>query len=459
MKCAPRILPLILLASVIGCVRYHAKPLTQQSVNQALEPPQLEELQVNARSLSHPILKPLEINLADGLSPEEAGVIAVLANPALRAERDRRNLAEAQLIQAKLLPNPVLSSSLDLPTGGATDGAVNAYGVGIAWDIRDLISHSARVKASKAERAEVDLSVAWSEWQVAEGAKMIVYRLLALQKKIFLATEIDGRLQEILDLARRALAGGINTQVDMVAAETAAAESRAALSDLKKQEREERQRLNQLMGFPPQTEIPLQQDVELPAQWNPPTLEQIMTGLEERRLDLVALKKGYDSSEQSLRAAVLEQFPRINIGLNRARDTGNVITTGFAISIDLPIFDRNQGAIAIEKATRQALYDEYTSRVFQARSDIAMLVANIGSVNEQIVTAQGAEDALARLEQAYHAAIGKSLGDIVNYYTIWNNLSKERIDKLTLMQELAESRVALEVASGLYRVDSGQGAE
>ena len=59
-----------------------------------------------------------------------------------------------------------------------------------------------------------------------------------------------------------------------------------------------------------------------------------------------------------MRAAVLAQFPRVNIGFSQLRDTTNVVTSGFGVTIDLPVFDRNQGHIAIERATRKQLFDE-----------------------------------------------------------------------------------------------------
>ena len=109
---------LLILAVVFGCAKYQSKPLTSEAVEQALATPEISVLKVEARSLNHPILKPIEIDDRDGLSPDEAAVLAVLANPDLRAERDRRGLANAQLLDAKLLPDPVLSYSLDVPTGG-----------------------------------------------------------------------------------------------------------------------------------------------------------------------------------------------------------------------------------------------------------------------------------------------------------------------------------------------------
>src|SRR5439155_4816106 len=102
------------------------------------------------------------------------------------------------------------------------------------------------------------------------------------------------------------------------------------------------------------------------------------------RLDLIALRMGYESQEAKLRGAVLSQFPKIGIGINSARDTTNVITAGLGVTLDVPLFDRAQGKIAIEKATRQQLFDEYVARSFEARSDVAKLHLEMAAVARKI---------------------------------------------------------------------------
>jgi outer membrane protein TolC len=88
---------------------------------------------------------------------------------------------------------------------------------------------------------------------------------------------------------------------------------------------------------------------------------------------------------------VLAEFPKVVFGFNpHSSDTTNVHTTGFGITIDFPIFDRNQGNIAIETATRQKLLDEYGARVFEAHSDIATAVVDVQSLNRQIAAAEAA---------------------------------------------------------------------
>ena len=75
-----------------------------------------------------------------------------------------------------------------------------------------------------------------------------------------------------------------------------------------------------------------------------------------------------------MRAAILAQFPSFSIGINRARDTGSVYTTGFSIGLTVPLFSGNRGAIAVERATRAQLHEEYQARLDQAAIDVDRLL-------------------------------------------------------------------------------------
>ncbi len=436
-----------------GCVAYHPKPLSQDAASRALRPPDLAAVRVEAQSLKHPLLPPISFDERDGLSPDEAAVLAVLANPSLRAVRDRRGMASAQLLQAGLLPNPQLSYSLDVPTGGSTAGTINAYGLGLSWDASQLIARSARVRSAASQRAAVDLDVAWQEWQVAQAAKTAVYRVISLTAQHAVAVGTDRRLADNLGRVRQAAEKGLMSELDVAAAEAASNQAHARVLDLEKQREDRRLTLNRLLGLPPETPVALQKEAELPSHFVSLPTNQLLQDLEQRRLDLVALRRGYESQDATVRAAILAQFPKINLGVNRARDTGNVVTTGFGVSIDLPLFDRNQGRIALEYATRKTLFDEYVNRVFEARSEVATLAANLRALNGQIETAQAAEPGLQRLVEAYRRATNQGQADVLSYYTAWNNLAQQQIEILSLEQQLAETRIALELATGRFRID------
>jgi cobalt-zinc-cadmium efflux system outer membrane protein len=450
---APTMAALAVLA-LAGCQAYHARPLTAEAVDRALSPPPADSLRVQAAALRHPILPPVALDLSDGLSPDEAAVLAVLVNPSLRAVRDQRALADAQLLQAGILPNPTLSASFDVPVAGNTAGTYNAMGAGVDWDLKALVGRRAGIQAAQVGRAAVDLDVAWQEWQTAQAARMAVYDLLSLDEQVALAEEMSKRLADNLDLVRKAVGKGLMTALDLAAAEAAANQARSSLVSLTAQARQQRLALNAALGLPADARVKLQKGAALPDRIETPTKEQILSGLDERRLDLVALRRGYESQEAALRKAVLEQFPAISIGFNGARDTSNVITAGLGVTVGLPVFDRNQGAIAQETATRQKLFDEYVNRVFEARAEIARLLDNLQGIEEQLQVAQQAEPGLQRLVDTYRQAVAQGQADVLSYYTAWNDLTAKRLGVLTLRQQLADTQTALEIAAGVYRLSA-----
>ena len=122
-------------------------------------------------------------DLRSGIGADEAATIAVYANPALRAIRNRRGLAAAQLIQAGILPNPVVSYARDFVTGGNTAGAVTAYNFSAGLEFSTLVPFLLKQTAARKNFRSVDLDVAWQEWQIALNARTAVYRVLALRKK------------------------------------------------------------------------------------------------------------------------------------------------------------------------------------------------------------------------------------------------------------------------------------
>jgi outer membrane protein, heavy metal efflux system len=214
----------------------------------------------------------------------------------------------------------------------------------------------------------------------------------------------------------------------------------------------EKQRLglNKILGVEPETNVSLREGLTLPTRLASPDERGLFDGLESHRLDLLGLQQGLESQDATVRAAVLTQFPKMSAGFVKASDTTNVHTTGFIVAIDVPIFDRNQGVIATERATRQRLRDEYNQRVFEARSDIATAIADIRSLGQQIAAAEEALPLLEKLVASAQTAIEQGNADVLSYYTARSNLLQKRIQLIKLQEQLLEAHTALEIASGRY---------
>jgi outer membrane protein TolC len=442
---------LLFIVGATGCQSYHPVPLDSTSVQRALKPPDERTLQLAAQQLHHPLLQPVQLDFNAGLSPDTAAVLAVLINPSLRAERDKRGLAEAQLFQAGILPNPQVSGNADFVTGGTlTPGLTTGYGLSLSWDVQALIQRGANRSAASSQSQSVSLDVAWKEWQTAESAKLAVYQVAADEAELASAEDVDHRLADNLNVIKTAVNAHIKTAVDLATAESASQVAHDTMLGLQQNLSGHRIALARSLGVPPDTAIRLDTNIVFPSRVEPPSLAELQQGLESRRLDLLGLKRGYDSQEAKVRSAILGQFPKISLGFNAASDTSNVHTVGPAVTIGLPVFDRNQGAIAIERTTRQQLFDEYVNRVFEARSDMAKALADIQSLNDQVAAAEAAVPILERLVETYRIALNERSVDAFSYYAAQNNLDQERIQLLKLKLQLVQNHVALELASGRY---------
>jgi cobalt-zinc-cadmium efflux system outer membrane protein len=442
---------LLLLISLSSCASYRPLPLSNASIQQRFRMPALKALQIAAAQLHHPLLAPVPLNLRSGIGPDQAAILAVILNPKLRADRDRRGLAAAQLIQAGILPNPTIGYTRDFVTGGNTVGTVTAFGFTGSWDISALVSHSAKVAAARANVQAISLDVAWTEWQTAVAAKLALYRVVALEAELIRAKQIDSDQQQTVDTLQAAVDRHEKSVLDLAAAQASREDARATVLTLEQERDRQRLELKKAVGVLPETELPIEQGVALPSDLQLPSEGELVADLEHRRLDLVGLRQGYQSQEQTVRAAVLAQFPKVVLGFNpHSSDTTNVHTAGFGITIDLPVFDRNQGNIAIETATRQKLFDEYTARVFEARSDIATAVADIRSLNRQVAAAEAALLVLRNLVDIAKAALDQGAADVLGYFQAKTNLNQKSLQIIKLKQQLVDSRIALELASGRY---------
>lgn len=455
MRTARNILTAALLA--MGCARYQALPLDSAAERAALAGPDPQRIELEAARIRHPLLQPVHLDLAEGLTPDQAAVAAVLGNPGLRAVRDGRRLAEAQVLQAGLLPNPQFSYEQDWPTGGSSMGAVGAHSAQLEWDLNALWERGLRRQAASAQARAVDLGVAWQEWQVAQAARMAAFRVLALEEQVPLARMAMAEARRAMEAWERAAESGAASGAASATSRAEFGQARQSLSRLEEARTQAGQELNGLLGLPPEAPLPLRKAAPLPAWEELPSGPELVQGLGERRLDLLAFRQGYASRDAQLRLAIRRQFPPIGILVNRARDTGGVVTFGLGARLQLPLFDRNQGRIAEERASRRALYDEYQARLFTARAQIAELLARLAGIQQRIAAAEEELGPLETSAEAYGEAGKTGAVDLESAGKARLVYLGQALAVARLRAERAGLGVQLEVASGRYLPDDAMG--
>ncbi len=438
-----------LLLAACGCATYAPRPLPSPDTLVRAPRPDLPELVAAAASLDHPDLPPLAIDLSDGLSPREAAVLAVLSSPDLVAARGARGEAAAQLVGAGLLPNPSLSLEADRPYGAGAAGTVTATNTGLDVAIDPLLTRSARVAEASRHLESVDLDVAWREWQVAGAAGLAATRLGWVRRRLAtLADEIEYQETTAATL-ERAMREGDVTLPD-VGVQRASLEGLRALSDdLRKTELSTVAELRRLLDWPAdlEVEVPLP-DPDGAAPPPLPAEDDLVASALVARLDLRALRTGYEAQEAAVRVAVLSQFPSLSVGVVHQRNETALKFLGGFVSLSLPVFDRAQGAIALERATRERLRDEYAARLAGVRGDVRELVATDRLLGGQIEEARRAAGELAPIESAERDGVLRGDVDRVSYQIVRSSLFDQRMRVAALSQARDETRAGLETAVG-----------
>jgi outer membrane protein TolC len=171
-------------------------------------------------------------------------------------------------------------------------------------------------------------------------------------------------------------------------------------------------------------------------------VDALVASLADHRPDLIALQLVYRSEEEKMRAAILAQFPALVFGGTGGRDTTDVRSAGPQITMDLPIFDRNQGKIASERATRQKLHDEFAARLATAKGEVRGMLAEVALLARQINAARKQIGDLRRAateaEPAYRAG-NIATSHAADFHGEWNYAIAPRATK-SLKLSLSQSQ-------------------
>jgi outer membrane protein TolC len=420
-----------------GCAAYHPQPLATDIAAPDAALPAL------AATVDRPFLTPQPVDLAAPLTPNALAVIAVLENPDLKALRTRAAVADAQAFAARLLPDPSVSLGADKILSGPD--AFTALAAQVGADLSMLRTRAAQRAKDKALGAQVRADIAWAEWQTACNARLQGARVSSLSAQLPLAQKSAAATQSLYDRAARAVARGDVARVDLDARRLAALDAAATLRGVERDLAAARLELNRMLGLAPDTTLQLARP-EAPS--GTPPAEALTQLALARRLDLAALRKGYDAAEADARLAVIQQFPNFSLTLAGARDTSDNRTVGGQIGFTLPLWNRNRGGIAVAQATRAQLRAEYDARLFQTRADIAAAASALAIAARQSDALAAQLPALRQnAEAAGRAARRGDLADAVAEAGD-QTLRDRTLAGLQLEQAVVEQVIALEVLTG-----------
>ena len=431
------------LLGLYGCASYDSKPLPEKP----LWPQDISRLQLPDQIASSQVGIQHKFNPSDGLDVIEIATIAIANNPGLQQARDSAGVTKAQAFNAGLLPDPTLLIYPQPPINGGPGANSVASEYGLFYNISALITHSTIQQGVKSTEEKADLDLLWQEWLLISQSQILFEKIVNNETLLTLLLDKEALLKNIENAQHKAL---VEKDLDLntTAVNTIIfKETTKQVIDLKRAIAQDRSALNQMLGLSPGTSLRLVDSLILPHL----STQQINSQLQQLshiRPDLLALQKGYEAQDYRLREAILGQFPAINFGYTRLRDNGAVIYNGFDLSVSLPIFNRNQGNVAIAKATRQQLYDEYQNRLNSAFSDVHQLTQDLDFLNNQIPVLSSSVGVLTQLSDSAKSAHQREDMDLVAYAQFKINEIDKKIELAKTKQLWLEQAINLSMLIG-----------
>ena len=433
---------LFLLAALAGCATYRVQPLGTAPTL----PERIPDLLIDPRQMPLPELATHRFDPTDGLDMTEVAMLAVVNNPDLKIARATAGVAHAQAFAAGLLPDPHLGALVDVPDRGQT-ATTTAYNFGLSYDVMSLLTRAPRYAAARQDARKTDLNVLWQEWLVVAMARQLFVRLTEERQLMEILEQTRVLFADRYRLTQTALDRGLLTLDAVTPHLVALQDVSRQINDLERLSSQSRHDLSALLGLDPEVPVPLVGPATLPL-LDDSAVKKVLPDLPRRRPDLIALQAGYAAQEQRYRVAILSQFPSLVIGFTRARDATDMHSAGLNVSLNLPVFNRNRGGIAVEKATREQLYIEYQQRLNTANSGIDRILAEQRINRRQLGEIDAGLADLSRAADKTNAAFKAHDINALVFANLQASLLAKKIERINLEQAILEQQVALQTLVG-----------
>jgi cobalt-zinc-cadmium efflux system outer membrane protein len=329
-------------------------------------------------------------NPAVRITLEQAIRFALQHNHALLAARSTILQGQAAEITANLRPNPSISAdSQFLPFFNFSQFNPTYFNnnvqfdVGIDYTFERGKKRPRRLQAAQDQTAVTRSQVADNERTLAFNVAQQFVAVLLSQSTLELANDNLSSFQQTVNLSETRTKAGDMSEGDLLKIKLQTLQFQTDLSAAKLAKLQALALLRQLIGF---ESVPANYDVEGKLDYQP-----IHAGVEElkalamrSRPDLLAAQRGVTAARSQEALAQANGKRDVDAGLSYSHVGGfNTLTASF--SMQLPIFDRNQGEIARTNYAITQSQELFTEASEQVGSDVVNAYEGVHT-QDQIVT-------------------------------------------------------------------------
>ena len=295
-------------------------------------------------------LLPPAVSLADGLSEEEAVAIALWNNATFHAELAELGVARADLLEAGLLPNPVLS----LVFPGNSKAREGTLSIPI-----QLLQRPTRIAIAELNAERIAHGLLETGLGLARDVRIAYAQLDFAQTREVLAERDATLAAEVAEIAGGQRDAGEISEVEASRIEAEALAAMAGFQDAARQSAAARHRLLSLAGVAEARYLALGPRATGPEP-PPPPLSALLEVALASRPDLRAAELTVEAAGESAHWQRQQTYDFLAL-LDIDEEEGGPLETGPGFQFELPLFDRNQGGRARAAARLEQAALRYTA--------------------------------------------------------------------------------------------------
>ena len=296
------------------------------------------------------------------LSDRDAVEVALLRNHRLQASFEGLGIAGAELMQAGVIRNPILLGEIRFPD--------RPFELSLTQTILDLIQLPRRKRMAAANFEAAKLRAAGEVVAIITDVRSVFFSLQGAEQVRALRARNVEAARARAELALRQHEAGTISELSL---ESEQAQLEQAKLDRARSEMEAvalRERLNALMGtWGADTSWKI-----APALPQPPITEPGMEGLESlavsQRLDLALARQEAEASARAVGLARLTSIGDLTAGIHLEREPEGTRTTGPALEVPIPIFDRGRPTKNRAEAVLRQNLERFAALAVEARAEV-----------------------------------------------------------------------------------------
>ena len=319
----------------------------------------------NGTELDRQAAEKIDSLLARPLSVDDAVQVALLNNRDLQATYSDLGVAQADLVQAGLLANPIFDASVMFPVRG---GGRPDLELGAAMNFLNIFYIPLRKRVATARFEEAKTRVSGAVLDLAGRARSAFYAYEADEQMLELRRTVVEALSVSFELTRRLHEAGNLSDLDFARERAQLEAGKLALRSAEIATRQSREELNVLMGL-------WGEQTRWQSRGRLPELQELpseITDIErlalERSMDITAARQRWRAEGEQLgltRWSAL--LPEFSAGPNAERNDGDW-EVGPKLDLAIPLFDQGQARSARTIAELRRIEHEHYALAVRVRA-------------------------------------------------------------------------------------------